>query len=268
MLDAQVRAKPEVAYDYAELFRPCLLRFPALLLTRWPSRRRSSACAAARPRPPARPRTRRSGLPWRSRGPSAAAGGEAPRHADDHPRYRGSNVLPDVPRSPAGRGRFRPAGSRGLRAKLAQQVVKLGPGRRFRAKAPRRQPEASSACPRCQGSPRAAGSPVPGPTAAWVTTGATGDTHPSVREGLTPSRKTIRCSRRAKAQLSSLAIPSLSPRRSGRCPGTGMLTGVSLSAEDNRFPLQPRTERIVPGVSSRERKGGAVDVRPDSRAFR
>src|ERR1700689_375041 len=31
-----------------------------------PSRRRASACAAALPRPPARHRTRRSGLPWRS----------------------------------------------------------------------------------------------------------------------------------------------------------------------------------------------------------
>ena len=33
------------------------------------------ACAAARPGPPAGRYTRRSGLPWRSRAPSAAAGG-------------------------------------------------------------------------------------------------------------------------------------------------------------------------------------------------
>ena len=39
------------------------------------TRRPSSACAAARPGPPAGHRTRRSGLPWRSRAPSAAAGG-------------------------------------------------------------------------------------------------------------------------------------------------------------------------------------------------
>jgi hypothetical protein len=39
------------------------------------SRRPSSACAAARPGPPAGRYTRRSGLPWRSRAPSAAAGG-------------------------------------------------------------------------------------------------------------------------------------------------------------------------------------------------
>jgi hypothetical protein len=143
---------------------------------------------------------------------------QAPRHADDHPRHRGSNVLPAVPRSPSGRRCIRPAGSRGPCAKLAQQVVQLGPGRRFGAKTPRHQPEASSACPRCQGPPPAAGSPVPGPTAAWVTTGARGRTHPSVLEGLAPSRKTIRYSRRDRAQVSSLAIPSLSPRRSGRRP--------------------------------------------------
>ena len=39
------------------------------------SRRPSSACAAARPGPPAGHRTRRSGPPRRSRAPSAAAGG-------------------------------------------------------------------------------------------------------------------------------------------------------------------------------------------------
>jgi len=46
---------------------------------------------------------------------------------------------------------------------LLDVLLRLGPGRRFGAKAPRHQPEASSACPRCQGPLRAAGGPVPGP---------------------------------------------------------------------------------------------------------
>ena len=66
------------------------------------------------------------------------------------------------------------------------------------ARARRRRPEAQ----------------CPAPAAAWVTTGATGDTHPSVREGLTPSRRGIKASHSHDGSLlSSLAIPSLSPRR-------------------------------------------------------
>jgi hypothetical protein len=58
------------------------------------------------------------------------------------------------------------------------------------ARARRRRPEAQ----------------CPAPTAAWVTTGATGDTHPSVPEGLAPSRRGIRASRGSDgALLSSLA---------------------------------------------------------------
>ena len=64
--------------------------------------------------------------------------------------------------------------------KLAQQVpllppdtFHLGPGRRFRAKAPRHQPGASSACPRGQGPPPPAAAQCPAPAAAWVTTGST-----------------------------------------------------------------------------------------------
>ena len=50
------------------------------------------------------------------------------------------------------------------------------------------------------------------PTATLVTTGTTGPTHPSTPEGLTPSR-TGKANRRTWAQLSSRAIPALSPRR-------------------------------------------------------
>ena len=69
---------------------------------------------------------------------------------------------------------LRPGGSRRLRgeafAELAQQVpvlpgvlYYLGPGRRFGAKAPRHQPGAGRAGPRCHGPLPAAGGPVPGP---------------------------------------------------------------------------------------------------------
>ena len=65
------------------------------------------------------------------------------------------------------------------------------------ARARRRRPEAQ----------------CPAPTAAWVTTGATGDTHPSVPEGLAPSRIISASRSSGGALLSSPAIPSLSPRR-------------------------------------------------------
>ena len=64
------------------------------------------------------------------------------------------------------------------------------------ARARRRRPEAQ----------------CPAPTAAWVTTGAPGDTHPSVPEGLAPSR-TGKAIRSTWAQLSLRVIPALSPRR-------------------------------------------------------
>ena len=96
---------------------------------------------------------------------------QAPRHADDHPRYRGNDPDgPEEPVDPAGCGCLRPGGSRGLCARLAHQVkllpdvlLHLGRGRRFRAKAPRNQPEAGSACPLCQGPLPASSGPVPGP---------------------------------------------------------------------------------------------------------
>ena len=67
-------------------------------------------------------------------------------------------------------------------------LLHLGRGRRFGAQAPHHQPEASSACPLGQGPLPAPGGPVPGPAAAWVTTGATGFIHPRAVEGLAPSR--------------------------------------------------------------------------------
>jgi hypothetical protein len=77
---------------------------------------------------------------------------------------------PEKPVDPAGHGCFRPGRGRGLGATLARQVnllphvlLHLGRGRRFRAKAPRHQPEASSACPLGQGPLPAPGGPVPGP---------------------------------------------------------------------------------------------------------
>ena len=62
-------------------------------------------------------------------------------------------------------------------------------------------------------------------------------------------------------QFTDLPIDTPPPRTdgSGCDPATG---------GDNRFPLRPWTGTIMPGVSSSEREGGAVDVRPDSRAFR
>ena len=62
----------------------------------------------------------------------------------------------------------------------------------------------------------------PAPAAAWVTTGARGDTHASVREGLDPSRRDIKGTRsHDRSLLSSPAILALSPRRRvcARLPG-------------------------------------------------
>ena len=131
------------------------------------SRRRSSACAAARPGAPAGHRTRRSGLRRRSRAPSAAAGGAGPTARRGlSPRPGSREVRADSWRAMG----VVPAVAGTCYATLAQQVLllldvlfRLGPGRRFGAKAPRHQPEAGSACPRGQGPLPAPGGPVPGP---------------------------------------------------------------------------------------------------------
>ena len=143
---------------------------------------------------------------------------QARPHAEDYPRdlesreraYRNSWRAMGV----------RPGGSRHLYATLAQPVLllldvlfRLGPGRRFGAKAPRHQPEASCTGPRGQGPPPAPGGPVPGPDSSL---GNNGDDrgHPFERpRGPGPSRKDMKASRCTWAMPSSRAIPALSPRR-------------------------------------------------------
>ena len=183
-----------------------------------------SACAAARPGAPAGHRTRPAGLRRRSRATVSRRGLRRPdrtpkttllqeARADRafyHGWWRSIQVSVRGPLSPAA-----------AQATLAPQVLvlldvllPLGPGRRFGAKAPRHQREASSACPRGQGPPPRPAAQCPAPTAAWVTTGTTGDTHSGIPEGLTPSRTPRRSSRRSnRSPLSSPAIPALSSRR-------------------------------------------------------
>jgi hypothetical protein len=74
---------------------------------------------------------------------------------------------------------------------------------------------------------------------------------------------TMTLARHATCSPSSPTCLLAHPRPVQTARGGGPPTGA-----DIRFRLRPRTERIVRGVSSSERKGGAVDVRPDSRAFR
>jgi len=76
------------------------------------------------------------------------------------------------------------------------------------ATSPKPAAPAHSARARC----RRPAAQCPAPAAAWVTTGATGFTHPRVPEGLPPSRRGIKASH-SRALLSSRAIPSLSPWR-------------------------------------------------------
>ena len=134
------------------------------------SRRRSSACAAARPGAPAGHRTRPSGLRRRSRALSAAAGGAVPTARRGPSPRPGKQGLTGPTAIAGGPWVFVPAVAGTCYATLAQEVLllldvllRLGPGRRFGAKAPRHQPEASSACPRGQGPLPAPGGPVPGP---------------------------------------------------------------------------------------------------------
>ena len=76
------------------------------------------------------------------------------------------------------------------------------------ATSPKPAAPAHSARARC----RRPAAQCPAPATAWVTTGATGFTHPRVPEGLPPSRRGIKASR-SWALLSSRVIPSLSPWR-------------------------------------------------------
>jgi len=199
-----------------------------------------------------------------------------PRHADDHPRYRGSKVGQGVPRSPAGRVCFRPGGSRGLCAKLAQQVplppphvlFHLGQGRRFRAKAPRHQPEASSACPLCQGPPPAAGGPVPGPDGGLGNNG--GDRgHPSGRPrgpGLVHEHKGQPQQRRGLAVITSHPVivaqavrpvprhllRDLQPTRPRRCPAQPTTASSTSSPSEDHPGLRLVTGSLPTLPSSAE----------------
>jgi hypothetical protein len=71
-------------------------------------------------------------------------------------------------------------------------LLHLGRGRRFgagpHATSPKPAAPAHSARARC----RRPAAQCPAQAAAWVTTGATRDTHMDVREGLPPSRRRIR----------------------------------------------------------------------------
>ena len=209
------------------------------------SRRRSSACAAARPGAPAGHRSRRAGLRWRSRAPSAAAGAQARPHARTIPTTEKAGGRPQ---SLAGGGRR--GGRRHLYATLAQQVLllldvllRLGPGRRFGAKAPRHQPEASSACPRGQGPPPAAGGPVPGPDGGL---GNNGDDrgHPFGHpRGPGPVQNGHQGHPPQLVPLSSRAIPSLSPRRHACAKLPGCRHPDAAARRGARAPM-PRSGRI------------------------
>jgi hypothetical protein len=112
------------------------------------------------------------------------------------------------------------------------------------ATSPRPAAPAHSARARC----RRPSAQCPAPAAAWVTTGATRDTHPSVREGLRPSRRSIRAHRSGGALLSSPAIPSLSP--CGACvpiraAGTRPVHLHEIAALDHR-DFQVVTPRHLP----------------------
>ena len=133
-------------------------------------RRRSSACAAARPGSPGGRRTRCYSKGFFGHRVHRQLAQARPR-AEDHlcTGKGGQGVLRSLAEVC-----LRPGGSRRLRgeacAELAQQVpvllgvlYHLGPGRRFGAKAPRHQPGADRAGRRGQGPLPAAGGPVPGP---------------------------------------------------------------------------------------------------------
>ena len=154
---------------------------------------------------------------------------QARPHAEDHPHDLESKAVQG-----AYRDRWRAAGVRvPAAAGPCGQAYAPGP-----FAAPGYFPPRPGQAPPCQGpTPPARSQPrpptlpgarcgrpaaqCPAPTAAWVTTGATGDTHSSVPEGLAPSRRSIKATRRNWALLSSRAIPALSPRRRGcaKLPG-------------------------------------------------
>jgi hypothetical protein len=150
------------------------------------SRRRSSACAAARPGAPAGHRTRRARLRRRSRRPSAAAGCAGPT------------------------ARRRPSGSR------------------------------------AQGRPghsAIAGRP-------WMFPSGRPDSHWGIPEGLIPSRRDIKTSRRSnRSPRSSRAIPALSPG-GARVPNSRTTATWTSPPGGGRAAPMPRSGRIRAGLAA------------------
>jgi hypothetical protein len=233
------------------------------------SQQRSSACAAARPGQPAGHRTRRPGLRRRSRVPSAAAAGAGPiaRRRPSVSRTQGrpggcSDRWLSPVCVPAVAGTCMPR----LRNRSFCCSIFLSASARVSASAPR--PHATSPKPAAlahaaRARRRRPAAQCPAPTAAWVTAGATGDTHSSPPEGLAPSRKRIEASRCTWALPSSRAIPALSPRRRVRAklpycryprrcrpagPGRRRCPGPAASAlAPRRSSAQPDLLRVQPG---------------------
>ena len=228
---------------------PCLLRFPGLLLSRWPLRaccyRRGSADAArSRATDPAATRAEPAAILGLRRCTARAARrtlntafGASVAIASTVSR-RGWRRRHGTPMTihATGETSSHRRKNRDIRRAAGVSVPAVAgacvPGLRIRsiccrmfsctsaavgASVPR--PHATSAKPaapahsaraRC----RRPAAQCPAPAAAWVTTGATACTHPSVLEGLPPSRRRIRAHRTGDgALLSSRAIPALSPRR-------------------------------------------------------
>ena len=155
------------------------------------SRRPSSACAAARPGAPAGHRTRPAGFVGdrEHRQPPRLA--QARPHAEDHP-YRGPKDVQGVQQSPEGRGCFRPGGGGRYTSRPRLRIrsfccsMFFCHSARVDASAPR--PHATSPKPAAlahaaRARRRRLAAQCPAPTAAWVTAGATGDTHPGIPEG-------------------------------------------------------------------------------------
>ena len=142
-----------------------------------PSRRPSSACAAARPGPTAGRYTRRSGFHGdreRRQPPRVARrhGTSMTIHATGETRpYRRISAIP------GGCGCFRPGGSRGLCARLAHQVKKLpevfctSAGSALPCQGPTPPARSQQRLPTLPGPLPRPEAQCPAPAAAWVTTG-------------------------------------------------------------------------------------------------
>ena len=233
------------------------------------SRRRSSACAAARPGPPAGHRTRRAEASPAIASTVSRRGWRRPHRTPRPSVYEGKDVQ-GVRRSLAGRGCFRPGGSRRLgmpslrNRSLCCRRMFFATSARVGASVPR--PHATSPKPaapahaaraRC----RRPAAQCPAPTAAWVTTGATAGhpfEHPRgpgpVQKGhkgqpqLQPGPAVITSHPGIVAQAARVCqAPGLPPP--GRCrpagPGRRRCSGPAASA------LAPRRSSAQPGSPGR-----------------